>query len=69
MIITSVFYKLSEESYIRHRKLESSIMLILFSIVRIHHVVVGDSGFHYFISTDQTSKGSMMSSDIACCGP
>ena len=46
MISTSVFYKLSEESYIRHGKLDSSIMLTLFSIVLICYVVVGDSGFH-----------------------
>ena len=37
-ITTSVFYKLPEESYIRHGKLDSSIMLTLFSIVLIRYV-------------------------------
>ena len=70
MISTSVFNKLSEKSYIRHRKLDSSIMLNLFSIVLILHVVVGDdcfsivlilyvvvgdSGFHYFMLFLSTS--------------
>ena len=50
VISTSVFYKLSEESYIRHGKLDSSIMLNRLSIVPICYVVVGDSGFHYAIS-------------------